>query len=145
MTRPLLAFWLVLMQLLSAGAAPLYLCLDSDGSVGIDLGPSGCGCCHDEHEDSPAFTTNAGEIALGEQARCDCAHIQISPCGGPVICSLSVDSRPDVLRAAFQSPLCGGPLATIGLTPRGGRSFPTAEQPGFSARASQLSSVALRC
>jgi hypothetical protein len=96
MVNSLLSLILVATQVLSWNAAPLYLCLESDGSACFDFGPDTCGCCH-EHASTPETDTQAACHAHtgcnhAEQARtaesaadspassspCGCTHVQIS-------------------------------------------------------------------
>jgi hypothetical protein len=66
-------------------AAPVYLCLEADGSVCVDFGPAACDCCrhvpaeaacadescsHADHEES-------GPVASAWFDPCDCEHVQI--------------------------------------------------------------------
>ena len=108
MMQSLLSLVLVMTQLLSWSASPLYLCFDDDGSVCIDLGPDECGCCkhspaddecvsvdgscedHD-HSDSAKLAT-ALEGSFGASP-CDCTHIQISQSPMLVRSSTSPDAQ----------------------------------------------------
>ena len=50
MPRALLILFLMGAQLVSWNASPLFLCLDSDGAVCVDLGPASCACCRHHHD-----------------------------------------------------------------------------------------------
>jgi hypothetical protein len=144
MTKSPLAACLIVMQLLSTGAAPLFLCLDSDGSVGIDFGPSGCDCCHDDHQHLPAESSlalHAGLVAASQHAPCECAHIQISPSAGPVISSPTLNIQPEFFQGIF-----GSPAAAPAISPAAPEPWQLAGDPAqFWALAPSRSSIALRC
>ncbi len=96
MVNSLLSLILVATQVLSWNAAPLYLCLESDGTACLDFGPDTCGCCHEvastpDATDSHACHAHAGcnhaehpqpaGSATDSQASpspCGCTHVQIS-------------------------------------------------------------------
>jgi len=80
-------------QFISCNAAPLFLCMDGDGSLCIDLGPGSCACCqhgHDWAEDlsqNPSANGNRHSHqscdrhqapATIEATPCDCTHLQIT-------------------------------------------------------------------
>ena len=114
MTKSLLSLTLILTQLLSWSASPLYLCLDDDGSVCVDFGPDGCQCCqqpaadghacvaehgtckdHDHNNSERQRVDSENALAAGP---CDCTHIQILQTQTVTVVSSSV-SR-DVQRLA---------------------------------------------
>ena len=95
MVNSLLSLILVATQVLSWNAAPLYLCLESDGSVCFDFGPDMCGCCHEdastqesgspaachEHACGHAEHARPADQAADSQSSsspCGCTHVQIS-------------------------------------------------------------------
>jgi hypothetical protein len=145
MTKPLLALSLMLMQLLPVGAAPLYLCLDGDGSVCIDFGPASCGCCHDEHHKSATETNVAiGGHAGAEHAPCDCAHIQISKSPGPVILSPTINLGRHFVGAIFSSPVSVTSRLLLPAT-QWDLWLTASNPPRFFTPLAALWSVALRC
>ncbi len=88
MIHSLLSLMLTATQVLSGNSVPLYLCLEADGSVCVDFGPTTCGCCHaDEdaevgaehrscdHRPGDPLAAHGGEHAAGD---CPCTHVQIS-------------------------------------------------------------------
>lgn len=96
MVNSLLSLILVATQVLSWNTAPLYLCLEADGSACLDFGPDTCGCCH-EHASTPETDSQAacrehsecnhaehalpaGSTADSQAAStpCGCTHVQIS-------------------------------------------------------------------
>jgi hypothetical protein len=96
MVNSLLSLILVATQVLSWNAAPLFLCLESDGTACFDFGPDTCGCCHDvastpgateslachehagcnhaEHAQPAGSTTDS----QASGSPCGCTHVQIS-------------------------------------------------------------------
>jgi hypothetical protein len=85
MSRALLIFFLLGAQLVSWNASPLFLCLDRDGAVCVDLGPNSCTCCrHHHHAQTARNGTGAGAMIGDRQAGCidapfcDCTHVQIT-------------------------------------------------------------------
>ena len=118
MSRSLLASVLVLTQLLSSNASPLYLCIESDGSFCVDSGPENCDCCHSVCEpienhfiDSDVCDSHphGSPLVIGFLANhgaCDCTHIQISQVQGPVV--ISATSSPETGRfTALHATLSG--------------------------------------
>jgi hypothetical protein len=122
MIHTLVSLMLVLAQVFSWSAAPLYLCLEADGSTCLDLGPLLCECCrseepaqavHDqacaehgcqehgcqehscpEHElRTPAEQASAATSFL-DGAPCGCTHRQISAAQAATVgrASSSVDT-----------------------------------------------------
>lgn len=86
MLRALLVGFLLSAQLVSCNAAPLFLCLDGDGALCIDLGPASCACGQHEHnsqghagDDGPAH-----EHSIGGSSG-DCTHVQITAAASAVI------------------------------------------------------------
>jgi hypothetical protein len=85
MPRALLILFLMGAQLVSWNASPLFLCLDSDGAVCVDLGPASCACCR-HHHDAESSRHATGECPTrghSEPVRidappCDCTHVQIT-------------------------------------------------------------------
>ncbi|MEX0675446.1 MAG: hypothetical protein WD063_00125 [Pirellulales bacterium] len=85
MVKTLLSAVLVATQLVSWNASPLYLCLGADGSICVDFGPAGCGCCRNrpaekgccgsQHE---ADVCGQLPLAVDNFDPCGCDHIQIS-------------------------------------------------------------------
>jgi len=82
-------------QIISWNAFPLFLCMDCDGSLCIDLGPGSCACCRHGHhwtEDlSSILSANGSEHSRShdscdrhqppvtiEATPCDCTHLQIT-------------------------------------------------------------------
>jgi hypothetical protein len=85
MPRALLILFLLSAQLVSWNASPLFLCLDSDGAVCVDLGPASCACCRHHHDaESPRHatgespTSGPSEPARVDASPCDCTHVQIT-------------------------------------------------------------------
>ncbi len=85
MPRALVILFLMGAQVVSWNASPLFLCLDSDGAVCVDLGPASCACCRHHHDaetewnatgDSP--TSDHSEPARVDAPPCDCTHVQIT-------------------------------------------------------------------
>jgi hypothetical protein len=79
MRHAVLITFLLSAQLISWNASPLFLCLDGDGELGIDLGPESCNCCRHQH-DSANYrghdrTCDEHGVAL---THCDCTHVQIT-------------------------------------------------------------------
>jgi hypothetical protein len=102
MSKRLLTLLLVTTQFASWGAAPLYLCVGREGSVGIDLGSASCGCrhemgvcaslCHAAGEGSPAHAheddaeaCSADDGQPGFSDPCGCTHFLIVQQQGPVV------------------------------------------------------------
>lgn len=104
MANLLLSLTLVVTQLFSCGAVPLYLCACDSGSVCIDTGPDDCDCCHDpaaatasssrdrDHDDDDhGFASGRDscptrfESAAALGLLCDCQHVALSAWGGPAI------------------------------------------------------------
>ncbi len=88
MVHSLLSLMLVATQVLSGNSAPLYLCLEADGSICVDFGPDTCGCCHGDlaaddcadhelcdHHPAAPLTAHAEHRASED---CPCRHEQIS-------------------------------------------------------------------
>jgi len=86
---------LLLAQVISWNASPLYLCLDGDGSLCIDQGPDSCGCersndCHEHsgsirdacpnHQVARLDRSSDSQFAAVclERPHCDCTHIQLT-------------------------------------------------------------------
>jgi len=130
MAKSLLSLALIVTQLLSWSASPLYLCLGSDGSVCVDHGPDGCECCKHSHSDDECVGSrackdhdhnNPGErgghqedLAAGDP--CDCTHIQILQTQSPTLIPSS--NSPDVehlivILATIPCDLC----AHVGVPP----------------------------
>jgi hypothetical protein len=118
MPKSLLALAILMTQLLSGSGSPVYLCLDSDGSVCIDGGPDHCDCGHAEgslHEhccdvgddcQSGEHDSRLDADGAAERPPCDCTHIQISETQIPVVRSLV--AWPEASRvAAWQAAPCG--------------------------------------
>lgn len=85
MPRALLILFLMGAQLVSWNASPLFLCLDSDGAVCVDLGPASCACCRHHHDAQTAWNggedgTTSGQRRPGciDAPSCDCTHVQIT-------------------------------------------------------------------
>lgn len=99
MFRSLLTLMLVLPQLASASACPLYLCIACDGTVCLDVSPTKCGCCREADDENAASddecccgtcnkTCEHGQLAgdRDESASsvcsvsdpCKCTHLPIS-------------------------------------------------------------------
>jgi hypothetical protein len=80
MPRALLILFLMGAQLVSWNASPLFLCLDSDGTVCVDLGPDSCACCRHHHDVEAASNTTGihSEPAGVDAPPCDCTHVQIT-------------------------------------------------------------------
>ncbi|HEX4071080.1 MAG TPA: hypothetical protein VHX68_07920 [Planctomycetaceae bacterium] len=85
MPRALLILFLMGAQLVSWNASPLFLCLDSDGAVCVDLGPASCVCCRHHHDAETAWnatgespTSDHSEPACIDAPPCDCTHVQIT-------------------------------------------------------------------
>jgi hypothetical protein len=134
MTKWLLAVGLMLAQLLPGVAAPLYLCLDSDGSISIDFGPDCCACCLDDHQPAGADAT----LVADEHEDCDCAHIQISKSTGPVMLSSSSHRAPDPMLSVFA---CRDGHSSLAAADR----LLLHRPPGRFTPLLALGSIALRC
>ena len=104
MPKPLLALALVMTQLLSWSVPPVYLCLESDGSICIDSGPEHCDCCRSDrcwhdHFSADGCCTDGDDCqsvehdwgldagCRGDRAPCNCTHIQISQQQSPIVLS----------------------------------------------------------
>ncbi len=61
----LLVMTLIAVQLLSAGVAPMYLCLGCNGLVCQEHGPDSCDCC------APAAVADVAECSCCPTAGCD--------------------------------------------------------------------------
>jgi hypothetical protein len=89
MAKRLIASALIASQLFTWASGALYMCVASDGSVGVDRGPAFCnhcpshevvekparceaGCCHDHDA-----TAGDDDIVLAS-GTCDCRHVLIS-------------------------------------------------------------------
>jgi hypothetical protein len=101
MAKSLLSLALIVMQLLSWSASPLYLCLSSDGSVCVDLGPDACECCKHSAVESETCDathescadhnhgmpenqgTSLASFSVGDP--CGCTHVQISQPQSPTL------------------------------------------------------------
>lgn len=98
MANLLLSLILVLAQLFSWGAAPVYLCACGSGSVCIDTGPNDCDCCHeatDAQLDGQAVThehQHDEALATTLSLPCDCQHVELSVWGGPAVANSSNES-----------------------------------------------------
>src|SRR3954469_23943205 len=103
MTRWLLTAVLLATQLTAWSVAPLYVCVASDGSVGMHLGAGSCGCSHDDDDRDCGSNCHchhhhhAAGLAQHHEHRsvpslhavvkdsCGCTHIQISQSQSPTI------------------------------------------------------------
>lgn len=87
MLQSILSLMLAAVQVLAWNAAPVYLCLEADGSACVDRGPAFCDCCHERSDDGHSCGSDcaehehdglaSGEHSLGE-GPCGCEHEQIS-------------------------------------------------------------------
>ena len=162
MSRWFLTAVLLATQLSSWTAAPLYVCLASDGSVGMHLGAGECGCDHDDACDDHATECycrhhHHHEAAIAHHHEqhspvpslhavvsnsCGCMHIQISQPQSPTIVAKST------VGPQSQSAL---PIAMIDLTPHfASTANAFGLQPALFIGCSsltllQLETVALRC
>jgi hypothetical protein len=135
--KPFLTLLLVLVQLTAWGRAPLYLCVSSDGTVCVDLGPDFCDCCgHEpgadgdhacsagcEHHDHSASDVcgahqegQAGNDSLAT-APCDCTHIGLAARQEAAIV------RADVDHDQHQSWLASAPLCLTAERVPGSNAF----------------------
>jgi hypothetical protein len=161
MLRSFLSLLLATTHLLTCGAAPLYLCIDADGSMCIDAGPADCDCCGDavatahdheacgatcdEHEREAAVADaacrEAGPDSLVSATPCDCEHLAISGSCAPAIVRASSAEACKFMPIAMAHPsLTTVPTATLGP------SADLFEQPSSTLFLSMvLRSVVLRC
>jgi hypothetical protein len=120
--KPLLTILLAVVQLTAWGRAPLYLCVSSNGTVCVDLGPDFCDCC--QHEDANHACASAcihhdhaaiNSACVGHECPavddslvaepCDCTHIGLSSGQDAAMARADLDRDQDVgLLAAL--PLC---------------------------------------
>ena len=125
MVKPLLTILLALVQVTAWGRAPLYLCVSSDGTVCVDLGPDFCDCCHHETSAEGDHACSAGcshhEHAADDACRlhqngqvpgdslatapCDCTHLGLAARLDAAIVRANVDNDHD------QTSLTSLPLA----------------------------------
>jgi hypothetical protein len=88
MLQSLFSLMLAAVQVLAWNAAPVYLCLEADGSTCVHQGPAVCDCCkkvqpsHNRCEDDcehehPAPIGSSDELGFGT-APCGCEHELIS-------------------------------------------------------------------
>jgi hypothetical protein len=88
MLQSILSLMLAAVQVLAWNAAPVYLCLEADGSACVDRGPAFCDCCESGESSHNCGKANCGddhehdglagnERSLGE-GPCGCEHEQIS-------------------------------------------------------------------
>jgi hypothetical protein len=148
---------LAVTQLLSWSVQPLYLCLGSDGSVDICLGPGHCDCekshacgtdecCDDDHDCCHEHQHGGAQLAgvqLTDNSGCDCTHIQISQPQGPTIVrkTVSADREDADFVTATAATLS---IWKIPAAPRA-NSFAHSLLGGHSLPLAQLASVTLRC
>lgn len=111
MFRLLLSLALVLMQVLSWGSLPLYVCLESDGGICIDGGPASCHCCrpkdevaepsaapkcangHCHHDSKSVSVTDSVSSMITNQDDCDCLHLPISQSSEPTVVSTRLSTN----------------------------------------------------
>ena len=137
MVKPLLTILLALVQVTAFSRAPLYLCVSSDGTVCVDLGPDFCDCCHhestaddhhgcsagcDHHEHSASDVCRLhqeGPVADDSLATapCDCTHIGLAARQEAAIV------RADVDRDQHQSWLASAPLCLTAERVPGSNAF----------------------
>jgi hypothetical protein len=100
MRRALLITFLLSSQLISWNASPLFLCLDGDGELGIDLGPESCNCVRHQHDSTNYHrhdrTCDEHGVAL---THCDCTHVQITV-AWTAVTVLREENRPVVASGA---------------------------------------------
>lgn len=90
MLQSILSLMLAAVQVLAWNAAPVFLCLEADGTACVDRGPAFCDCCHAGKPSEKGHACgDAGcaghehdglatdERSLGETP-CGCEHEQIS-------------------------------------------------------------------
>jgi hypothetical protein len=157
MVKLLVSLSLVMTQLYSWSAAPLFLCVSGNGSVCVDAGPEACDCC--DEADSDHCTTvgcehqhdHDAELAAEEHrcadtgthslsSGCGCRHLQLSQ--GSVIASRGttshdVDLQP--IRAGLPFAVAILPTLTGHAGLEAGPTFPAF----FAAHV--VGSVMLRC
>ncbi len=129
MVNSLLSLILVATQVLSWNAAPLYLCLESDGTACLDFGPDTCGCCHEDasmpnsaqdacHEHagcSHADHARPSGSATDSQAAaspCGCTHVQISDPQMAALGRVTFSAAELDVQAMLASPTYPGVCAT---------------------------------
>jgi hypothetical protein len=160
MANLLLSLVLVVTQLLSWSATPMYLCLCGSGSLCIDAGPDDCDCCEVNevataihspgqlHHDHDALAcgdshTAAGESATWLAAPCDCRHVELAGPG-----TLALARSGDRADAQHLAAVPADAHATVCIAPvlaalTAGRLFD--QRPPALALAGILRSVVLRC
>jgi hypothetical protein len=154
MTKRLIASALIAAQLLPWASGAMYVCVASDGSVGVDRGPASCShchshvvaeqpsscgakCCHD-HDDT-ALCDDAVVLARGA---CDCHHVLISPAQATTAARQSttdVQQLSFACSAALPTPTSPTLAASVENSLRFG---PSCELP---AHLRALGSIVLRC
>jgi len=88
MLQLILSLMLAAVQVLAWNAAPVYLCLEADGSACVDRGPAFCDCCQNGKSSPVCGSENCRDVhqhdglagserSLGD-ASCGCKHEQIS-------------------------------------------------------------------
>ena len=79
MRRVLLITFLLTAQLISWNAWPVFLCLDGDGELDIDLGPGSCNCWRHQHDSkNPGENDRTCDEHRVAESPCDCTHLQIT-------------------------------------------------------------------
>lgn len=132
MTKALLSLTLILTQLLSWSASPLYLCLGDDGSICVDFGPEDCTCCKQPtvagservaehgtckdhvHHNSEKQGLNSENSVAG--APCDCTHIQILQTQTATVVFSSVSPDFQRLAVILATPSCNL-VSHVGIPP----------------------------
>jgi len=147
MPRAFLITLLLAAQLISWNASPLFLCMDEDGAVCIDLGPGFCACGghhHDLAEGAPPAPVLPDRHKLPDRVGglpCDCTHLQITV-------SLTAVTIPPKTNRSIVLP---SPTALVGHCDRGqvfslssGGALVSPDDEGLSS-ASVPRSAILRC
>jgi hypothetical protein len=153
MAKTLIASALIAAQLLPWASGALYMCVASDGSVGVDGGPAFCshcerhevaeqstcchaGCCHERGATVPC------DEATALAATCDCQHLLLSQAQTTTPArqsALEVERLP--LVCIFDVPATGSGALVDGVENSLGPGV-SHEQP---AHLRALSAVILRC
>ena len=138
MPRSFLITFLLTAQLISWNASPLFLCMDGEGALCIDLGPGSCTCCRyhqglaegtwehrspDEHRCMSAHGSldhQASPIRVGGPP-CDCTHLQITVAWTAV--TVSPEGSRFVVLPSYSALVGNGGAACVLLLSRAGDSL----------------------
>lgn len=149
MIKTLLSAVLVGTQVLSWIAAPVFVCLDADGSFCLDFGPQTCRCCRHEdqadgcHHEHGRHDTELDHSLATRVDPCGCVHVRISE---PKSATLTRATRvPDAERSVVPPAAAGevaAGCAVLATCPSAFLSRAVESPPGALA---VLTTVVMRC